>query len=213
MADNNVELSVRSQLKKIIEELQAISNANKDVQEEFARTGDVVGKKLQDSTKKSHTALASMGERARGIAGQIVRDFKSLMSIEALTGGLKISEQFRGSIKETVALSDAIRRLGPVFGMSQKQAEHFQSKVSKAMGEIGASSEDAADALTGLGQTPIKDEKALIEYSRTAVKLGSIGGTPGKAGEIGKGLSDLVIARGGKPGDMNQMTQARDEVL
>lgn len=211
--NNNVELSVRSQLKKIIEELEAISNANKDVQEEFKKTGEDVGKRINDSAKKTGTALSSMGERARGIANQIVRDFKALMSIEALTSGMKISEQFKGSFKETVALSDAIRRLGPIFGMTQRQAESFQSKVAGAMGEIGASSEEAANALTGLSQTPIKDEKQLIEYSKTAVKLGSIGGTPGRSGEIGKGLSDLVIARGGKPGDLDQMAKARDEVL
>jgi len=214
MADNNnVELSVRSQLKKIIEELEAISNAHKEVQDEFKKTGEDVGKNITDSTKKTGNALSSMGERARSISGQIVRDFKALLSIEALTGGLKLSEQFKGSVKETIALSDAIRRLGPVFGMTQRQAESFQSKVASAMGEIGASSEEAANALGGLAQTPVKDEKQLIEYSKTAVKLGSIGGTPGRSGEIGKGLSDLVIARGGNPKDINQMKKVSDEVL
>jgi hypothetical protein len=78
----------------------------------------------------------------------------------------------------------------------------------KGLGEIGLGGEEAARALEGLGETQVRGESNLVEYSKTAGMLASIGGEKGKEGEISRGLAGVTQARGG---DVNDLVPAQGD--
>lgn len=207
-----VKLSVRSELQKIIDDLTKLTKRGQDVGDTFKEIAKETGDAITDQTNRTNTFFSQMQNFGRRVAGQLKSDFQSLLSINALGGALKLSEQFRGSIKETVNLSDTIRKLGATFGMAQKDFAGFQTAITKGLGDIGLSSEQAANALQGLAETPVKGQKNLIEYSKVAGQLASISGEKGREGDIAKGLSGVVRAQGGNVNDLAQMKAVAAEV-
>lgn len=207
-----VKLSVRTELQKIIDDLSKLQKRAEDVGSTFKEIAKDTGDAVTDQTKRTETFFSQMQNFGRRVAGQLKSDFQSLLSINALGGALKLSEQFRGSIKETIGLSDTIRRLGATFGIAQKDFAGFQTAITKGLGDIGLSSEQAAAALQGLAETPVKGQKNLIEYSKTAAQLASISGEKGREGDIAKGLSSVVKAQGGNVNDLTQMKLVAAEV-
>ncbi len=209
----NVELNVRTQLNKIVKELQEISGEADNVGENLAAGLDKLTESLNTQTQRTQRALAGLQSFGGRVASQLVRDFKALASINALAGSLKFSEMFRGAVKETLSLNDAIRKLGNTLGIAGSDMVRFQDSMSRGLGEIGLSSEAAAKALEGLSQTPVRGQENLIAYSKTAGQLASISKEQGQEGAIAQGLSKVVTARGGNPNDVNQMKAVADDLL
>lgn len=212
MSSNPVELSVRSQLKKVIEDLEAISNANRDVSKSLSDVGKEIGDTHSEQVKKTSTFLGNLRSMSGRVADQLRGDFRSLLSINALKDGLKLSEQFRGSIKEAVTLSDTIRKLGNVFGIASGDFTSFQTKMIRGLGEIGLGSEAAANTLSGLSETPVRGQENLVEYSKTAGELASVTRQKGQEGEIAKGISQVILARGGNVNDLGQMRGVAEDL-
>lgn len=211
MADQ-VELSVRSQLSKIIDELQKVKDAAKETEDSFKKISQEGSKAAEDGTKKTEKFFQNMKDFGRRSLQQLVGDFKALGAVQALAGGLSLANQFKGSIKETLSLSDAIRKLGASLGISGKDFAAFQSKMTKGLGDIGLSSEVAANALQGLSQTPVKGQENLIEYSKQAGMLASVSREQGQEGNIAKGIADVIKARGGNVNDMGQMKEVAESL-
>lgn len=208
-----VEVKVRSQLSKIVEDLQAIQRQAQSVSDELKSTGTNVGKEVEGQTNKVKNALNEMQNFGRRVADQLKRDFSTLGSLQSLSSGIALGGQLTGSIKESIKLSDTISRLGSIFGIARTDFSSFQSQMTQGLAEIGASSESAANALSGLAETPVKGRKNLLEYSRTAAELASISGQKGQEGTIAKGAAGVITARGGNPNDTNQLGDLTKEIL
>lgn len=208
-----VEVTVRSQLVQIVSDLERIQKSARDVSNSLKDTGVDVGKAVDDQTKKVNNALSGMQQFGRRVSEQLRKDFSSLGSLASLGAGLKLTSQFGGSIKESVALSDTIRKLGSVFGMARGEFVGFQSLLSRGFGDIGASSQAAANAINGLAQTPVRGQANLLAFAKTAAQLASLGGQPGQEGDIAKGMAGVITARGGNANDPRQLSGLTNEIL
>lgn len=201
----NVEIKVKSGLKTILADLESLRAKAEEVQSSLGEMGDETSKSLKKNTKETETFFGNLRTFGRRVSDQLKRDFKALVSVESLGAGLKISSQFKDSIDETVQLSDAIRKLGPVFGMAEKDFVQFQKTLTQGLGEIGLSSDVAARTLEGLSQTQVRGQENLTGYSVAAGQLASISREQGNEGEIAQSLARVIQARGGDVNDKKQM--------
>lgn len=211
---NEVTLSVRSQLLKLVEELDKIDEKSRQVTSNLKDAGKEIGDNLTEQTKRTTTFLEDLSNIGRRVADQLKGDFKALASLNAVTGALKLSEQFRGSIKETAELSDTIRKLGRTFGIASSDFSKFQTNLTKGLGEIGLSSDVAAKTLEGLSQsgTQVRGQEALVGYSKTAGQLASITRQQGQEGNISALIAQTIQARGGNVNDMKQVAAVAEDV-
>ncbi len=198
-------LEVKSELNKIVEQLQKIATASGEVSSELKRAGVDVGESLEKEVKKVETFFGKLNSVGRRVADQLRGDFKSLASINALSGALKLSSQFSGSVKETIALSDAIRKLGASFGIAEKDFSSLQADLTKGMGEIGMSSEEAGETIKGLAGTGVQGKEPLKAYSMKSAQLASLGGEKGQGGNIAGMLAGVVRAQGKNVNDPKAM--------
>lgn len=199
-----VELRVKSGIKAVLEELESIRAKVEEVDQTFQQMGDQTAQQIKKKTKDTETFLSNLQGFGRRVADQLKRDFKALASVESLTAGLKLSEQFKGSISESITLSNTIRKLGATFGIAGKDFASFQQGMTQGLGEIGLSSETAARALEGLSQTPVRGATGLMEYSKTAGQLASVGREPGREGDIARSMAKVIMARGKDPNNVKQ---------
>lgn len=208
-----VEIPVKSQLAKIVADLEKIQSAAAGLSGQFKKMGDDVGKNVKGNTRQVQNGLQQLQGYGRRVADQMRQDFASLFSMQSLGAGLKLSNQFGGSIKEAVSLSDTVRRLGSIFGIAQKDFASFQSDMQKGLAAIGASSEAAANALGGLAETPVRGKDQLIEYSMIATELASVSGQKGQEGATAKGLAGVITSRGGNVNDMGQVHDTTNQIM
>lgn len=207
-----VELSVRSELQKVIQDLERITAASKSVHDSIGKMGEEVGDSIGKSQKKTENYLTSLRRLSGRVAEQLRGDFKTLLSLGAVKESLNLSSQFGGSVKEALNLSDTIRKLGTTFGIAGKDFATFQSKMMKGLGDIGLSSEVAANTLQGLAETPVRGQENLVQYSRTAGELGSLSRQQGREGEIAKGIAEVIRARGGNVNDVGEMHKVAEDL-
>lgn len=209
---SQVEISVRSSLSKVIVELSKIRDMAQETGTAFQDQAKGVTEGVRGNTKKAETFFANLRGVSRRVADQLRRDFKSLLSLNAITDSMKLSNQFRGAITETVELSDAIRRLGPIFGIASKDFVRFQSKLTQGLGEIGLGSDVAARTLLGLSETPVRGEENIQNYAEKSGMLASIGGEKGQEGNIAQQMARVIQARGGNVNDKDQQNGLAEDV-
>lgn len=207
-----VQLEVRSALSKIIAELETLRDKAADVSSSLKDAGKDVGKEFNNNVKQTEGFLSNLRSFGRRVADQLRGDFRSLASLNAIGDSLKLSNQFRGSIQETVNLSDTIRKLGRTFGIATQDFSKFQSSMVKGLGEVGLSSEVAARAMEGLVETPVRGEQNILQYSKAAGQLASVAREQGKEGTIASGISRVIQARGGDVNDMKQMQAVAEDL-
>lgn len=210
---NDVELTVNSKLKKIIDELMAITAAQEEVGKGFKDMGKDVGKTMSETAKNTENKMNIMSDRTRKILQNIKEDFRTLLNIKGIQAGLKLSDQFTGSVKQAIDLSDAVRKVGTQFGWTRKQFIDMQSRLVKGLGEIGLGSDSAANAIMGIGKTAIRDKNAIMEYAKAAGQLAVIGKEKGSEGDIVQGLATVATQKGMNPNDANAMNSVKTEVL
>lgn len=209
---NTVELSVRSKLMQIVEELQAISAESEKTSEGLSDFANNVGKHTKRQIRETETFLGKMRGMMGNVAKSMGDDFKALFSMAGITEGLKLGNVFRENIKETFELSDTIRKLASVFGVAEDRFVGFQQKLTSGLGEIGLSSEAAVNALKGLSETQVRGEEQLTEYARLAGQLGSIGGQKGQEGQIAKGMAGVLTAQGKSPNDISAVKALSEDL-
>lgn len=211
-----VQVSVRSGLQSIIDELEKVKKKAEEVQEEFKGSGKSVEDGLKNNVKQTQTFFSNLRSLSRRVADQLRGDFKSLVSINAISESLKISSQFRGAVTETVNLSDKIRKLGSTFGLAKRDFASFQSFLTTGLGELGMSSDVAARALEGLSTTPVRGQGNVLAYSTQAGMLASISGEGGKEGAIAQSLARVIQAKGGdvnNPGQVSALAESIRKVF
>ncbi len=206
-------VSVRSDLLKIAEDLKVIAQTAEQTGQSLGEATKKVASNVNDQTAVVTGGMNKIRNYAKDLAKQIGNDFKNLFSVNAVLGGLKLNEQFSGSIKQAVTLNDTIRNLSPVFGMTEEKAEKFKRTLVKGLSEIGVGSESAANALAGLAETNVRGDKNLSAYARTASELAGISRQKGQEGEIAKGLARVVTSQGGNPNDQKAMSNVADDVI
>lgn len=207
-----VQLSVRSELTKIIAELEGLRAKATEVSTAMQDTGQAVSDNIKNNTKKTETFFGSLRNLGRRAADQLRGDFKSLISINALTDAFKLSNQFRGAISETVNLSDAIRKLGGTFGIAGKDFVSFQSRMTQGLGALGMDSDVASRALEGLQSTRVRGQEQLTDYTATAGMLASVSRETGQEGAIAGGMARVIQARGGNVNDTKQMRALAEQL-
>ncbi len=209
---NEVTLSVKSELGRVITDLQKLQEKAERVGQGLATAGNEVTKEFKSDEKKAETFLQSLQNLGRRTADQLRGDFKSLFSLESLKGAMSMGKKFGEQIKSSIQLSDSVRRLGRTFGVAEDQFAAFQARLVKGLGEIGAGSEEAAKSLEGLSQTQVRGEGNILEYSKTATELAGAGGQKGSEGDIAKGLAELIRSRGGDQNDANAMKGIAEDI-
>lgn len=199
---SKVEISVRSRLDKIVEDLNKISKEAQKVGESMQDASKAIGETQQDQVRKTENFLGRLRRLGATTSKEIKDDFKALLSLEGVGAGLKISDQFKKNVKETVHLSDSIRRLGSVFGISKDHFASFQTKLVQGLGLIGLSSESATRSLEGLSKTQVRGQDNLKEYALLAGQLSQTAGEAGGEANIAQGMASVLTARGQDPNDM-----------
>lgn len=206
-------VSVRSDLLKIVEDLKIIAQTAEQTSQSLGASTKEVGKTVNDQVAVVSGGMNKLRTFGKDLVRQLGSDFKSLFSVNALVGGMKLSEQFGGAVKQAVTLNDTIRNLSPIFGMNEAAAERFKRTLIKGLGEIGVGSDAAANALQGLAETPVRGEKALEAYAKTASELAGISKQKGQEAAIAKGLSSVVVAQGGNPNDPRAMQKVAEDIV
>jgi hypothetical protein len=207
-----VELNVRSQLTKVVDQLQQIAEGFKEVGDEAKKGTEAVGDGINKQTKQTERFLSNLRSFGARVANGLKSDFKALASLGAITGALKLSNQFAGTMKETIGLSDSIRKLGTTFGISQDKFGKFQSFMQRGLGEIGLSAEAASNAIQGLSHTQVRGQENLLEYSKMSGELASVSGQKGQEGNIAQGIADVIRARGGNVNDVGQAKAVAEQL-
>lgn len=209
---SEVVLVGRAELDQILKSLKKFRDEADRGVKQVGNLGKKTNETLENSTKKAETKIKQTGSTLRRLAGQLYSDFKALMSLNALQGAMKMSSMFQGAVAESVDLSDTIRRLGASFGIAQKDFGNFQSALTKGLGDIGASSEEAARALEGLSGLGIKDKNALINMTKGAVTLGGISGEKGNIKGIAGQLGSVLKSQGANVEDVGAQKRLIGEV-
>jgi len=206
------EIKVTGNLNNILSDLEALKKKASEVQEALRKGSGETAKELGKNRKQSETFFESLRSMGARTADQLRRDFRTLISLESLQGALKISNQFKNTISETIQLSDAIRKLGATFGMTEKNFASFQQYLTQGLGEIGLSSDVAVKTLQALAKTPVRSQQGVLEYSKTAGMLASIGGEKGREGDIAGGLANVIRAKGGNVENLNELRELAESV-
>lgn len=211
MAETKV--SVRSDLLKIAEDLKIIAQTAQETSESLGDATKEVGKTVDNQVSIVDGGFKKLRQFGKDLTKQLGSDFKSLFSVNALAGGMKISEQFGSSIKQAVTLNDTLRNLSPIFGMNEQAANRFKSTLVKNLSEIGVGSDAAANALQGLAETNVRGDKNLSAYATTASELAGISKQKGQEGQIAKGMAGVVVAQGGNPNDPKAMQKVAEDIV
>lgn len=211
---NEVTLSVRSDLQKVIDDLTKIRDKGNEVSNSLKDAGRDVGDALNNQAKETENFFGKLSSMGKRVADQLKGDFKSLVSINALGEAMKISNQFRGSIQETVALSDTIRKLGQNFGVASSDFTKFQANLTKGLGQIGLSSDVAARTMQGLSMsgTRVAGQESVQGYAQQSGQLASVTRQQGQEGEIARLVAQVIQSRGGNVNDMKEVGKVVEDV-
>lgn len=193
---NEVKLTGKADLDAIYQSLKKLT----DGIEQSMRSTEGLGKKTQEglerTAKKTENTIKGSGSLLRRLAGQLTSDFKALFAMNAIQGAMKLSSQFSGAVKESIMLSDTIRRLGGSFGVASNEFGKFQAKLARGLGDIGASSEAAAEALEGLAGFGVKGMDSAGALATGAVTLAGMSGEKGGEKGIARQLVSTLQASG-----------------
>lgn len=206
-------ISVRSDLLKIAEDLKIIAKTAEETANSLGEATKEVGKTVDNQLTLVQSGMDKIKKLGQNLSKQLGSDFKALFAVNALTSGMKLNEQFQGSIKQAVTLNDTLRNLSPIFGMNERAANRFKSTLVKSLSEIGVGSDAAANALQGLGETNVRGDKNLTAYATTASELAGISKQKGQEGNIAKGMAGVVVAQGGDPNDPKAMQKVAEDIV
>ncbi len=212
-----VELSVQSDLSKVLADLQAMQTKARGVGDNIKRIGDDLDNSLKKNTKRTESHLERLRDLGRRVADQLRGYFANIANstaaaLEGVKKDLGLQRQFKDATAGAVELHDVIRKIGSSLGITSTKFVDFQQRTTTAFGDLGYSQEEAARALQGVAQTQVSGEENVLAYGTTAAKLGTIGGQQDQTGAIAKALADVLRARGIDQNDTKAMSQVAESV-
>lgn len=188
-----VKLSVRSELDRILKDLQKLRDANGEVGDAFKDTSKAIDKAIQDNTTKTRKQLSDTANMGRRMADFIKDSFRNLFAVEAIKRGLDLQSQISKAVDETIRLNDTVMKLGRTYGMTGDQAARMVEKMSKK----GLSAKAISDTMQGLRGTGVQGAGMIGEYSGAAGQLARISGNEESTGSISGLLARTLQAQGG----------------
>lgn len=194
---SDVKISIDARLDKIE---AALSDLNK-LLTNVGKTAEGTGKKIESSfeegfvasTKQAENFMARLGGLGKKTLKNLGDDFKALFSLGAIKESLKMSDKFRDRAMQVMTLNDAIRKMGNSFGIASKDFGKFQASLQKGLGDVGVSSEAAANALEGLMGTQVKGEQDILRFAKQAGMIAALSGEAGQESTIAKGMADVAL--------------------
>jgi hypothetical protein len=208
-----VEVEVKSQLSKIVEDLQSITKAAKSVSEAIKKgTGDV-GEEVDKQNKRVQGGLEKMATTGRKIADRMRQDFLSLGTIMAAQGGFALGKQLEKAAAGAITASDAIHRYGGILGIAKSNFVDFESQAVSSLGHIGLSADVLAQTMKGLSETTVRGSAMTQMYAENAGELASITGERGNESSIAKSIAGAIVAQGGNANDPKQVAAMVAQVL
>jgi hypothetical protein len=194
---SDVKISVDARLDKIEAALGDLNKLISDIGKNIQGQGKQIEKTYQEGFGKSAKQAENFMARLSGLGRKTLKnlgdDFKALFSLNAIKESLKLSDKFRDRAVQVMTLNDAIRKMGASFGIAQSQFGKFQQDLQKRLGDVGVSSEAAANALEGLMGTQVKGEKNLIDFAKQAGMVAALSGEGGSEGQIAKGMAEVAL--------------------
>jgi hypothetical protein len=209
---NEVVLVGKAELDSIFQSLKKMREGFEQGNQELGKLGKNTQDTLDKTRKKTEDGIKQTGGALRKLAGQLTSDFKALFSLNALSGALKLSSQFSGSITESIELSDTIRRVGRSFDIARDQFGKFQSEITRGLGDIGAGSDAAARALEGLTGMGVKGGESVKSLATGAVTLAGMSGEKGNEKGVAGLLGKAMQATGGDVNDLGRQKAMIGEV-
>lgn len=205
-------LTVETQLEDLLKGLAAVQKQANGIKNEFQEASKAAGESIENQAKKTETFLDRMKTNARSVARTMKEDFRALLSLNALTDSLKLSNQFKGAITEVFELTDSIKKFGTALGINARDFGSFESMMIKGLGKIGLSSEVASRSLKGLMGTGVKGQEQLLQYSINAGQLASVSKTQGSEGELSGSMARVLRAQGKDVNDTKAMSDLSTQV-
>lgn len=209
---NEVSLTGRAELDEIYKALQKINEHSTSALKSVGKVGQQTNDQLQKSTKKTEDNIKKTGNVLRRLASTLFADFKALASLKAIGAGMSLANQFSGSLKESLALNDTVRRLGNSFGVARKDFGNFQADLARGLGDIGASAEATANALEGLAGKGVEGMGSVKNLAKGAVTLAGIGGEKGNEKSIAAGIASAIQSQGKNVNDIQAQNALIGEV-
>lgn len=209
---SEVKLTGRAEFDQIYQSLKKMNAETQGALRTLETMGKGANDTLERTAKKTEVNIRNNGNMLRRLSNQLYSDFKALLSLNALEGALKLSSQFHGAIRESLTLSDTIRRLGQSFGVAKNEFGNFQSFMARGLGDIGASSEAAANALQGMAGLGIKGMDSATGFAKGAVMLAGMSGEKGQEGRVAGLLGRVLQAQGKSVNDQQALRDLMGEV-
>lgn len=209
---SEVTLTGKAELEQIYKSLKKINDHATDAMNEIGTLGKRTEENLDKTTKKTENNIKKTGGLLRRLASQLFSDFKALASLQSVAAGLKLSSQFSGSLKESVKLNDTVRRLGTSFGVAKKDFGTFQAALARGLGDIGASSEAASNALEGMAGFGVEGIESAKNLAKGAVTLAGIGGEKGNEKQVASGIASAIQNQGKDVNDLGAQKAVIGEV-
>lgn len=195
MSDVRITLDARlDKIEAALGELnKLLTNTSKNIENTGKQIEKTYGDGFRSSTKHAENFMARLGGIGRRTLRGLGDDFKALFSINALRESLKMSDKFRDRAIQVMSLNDAIRKMGGSFGLAAKDFGRFQADLQKGLGDVGVSSEAAANALEGLMGSQVKGEQDLIRFAKQAGMIAALTGEAGQEASVVKGMADVAL--------------------
>lgn len=209
---SEVSLTGKAELDQIYKALKTVNEHAQNAMNEISTLGKRTEDTMDKASKRTETNIKKTGTVLRRLASQLYSDFKALASIQSVAAGLKLSSQFSGSLKESIKLSDTVRRLGNSFGVAKADFGKFQAALARGLGDIGASSESAAAALEGLSGFGVEGIESAKNLAKGAVTLSGIGGEKGNEKAVASGLASAIQNQGKNVNDVGAQKDLIGEV-
>lgn len=217
MSSEPVQVEVKSDLRKIIADLEALSAKADGVGEHLNRSGQDVEKNLARNTKDVETMLEHVRDLGRRMADQIRGYFADLAthtmhSLEDARKDLGLKKQFIDATKEAINFNSVLHKIGTTLGMNSNQIADFQQEATGAFSAIGMDADAAARALSGVAETQVRGKENILEVAKKGAELSEMSGQKGAEGETAKGLATVQQAAGRDPNNMKEVAALAEDV-
>jgi hypothetical protein len=212
-----VELSVQSDLGKIISDLQGLQKKAQGAGDQIKRIGSELDKNLQQNTKRTESHFERLRDLGRRVADQLKGYFSNLAdqaagALNNVKADLGMTRQFKDATRGAVELHDVIRKIGGSLGIANDRLVDFQQNITAAFSQAGFGAGEMTRSLQGLAGTQVEGEDNVMAYALKASQLAQNGGQAGQEGEIAKALAGVQRARGIDQNDTVKMAELAEGV-
>lgn len=214
---DSVELSVQSDMRKVLADLEALQKKAAGVGQQIQRVTTELDRNLGKNAKSTEAHFERLRDLGRRLADQLRGYFANMatqtsQALEQVKKNIGLKQQFMDATGSAIELHDVIRKIGGSLEIATDRLSGFQRNITKAFTEAGFGAEVAGRALQGIAGTQVSGEGNAQAYALTAAKLAQAGGQGGQEGEIAKAMAGVLQTRGIDQNDIGAMAQLANSV-